>query len=53
FTTLQPGDLLLTGTPGKVPTAKEAGSLVPGQRVTATVEGIGSCVNRTVPDPLG
>jgi 2-keto-4-pentenoate hydratase/2-oxohepta-3-ene-1,7-dioic acid hydratase in catechol pathway len=39
FMTLQPGDLVLTGTPEGV------GELLPGDEVEVTVEGIGSLVN--------
>jgi acylpyruvate hydrolase len=50
FVTLQPGDLILTGTPGKAPNAGT--SLKPGSVLTTTIEGIGSTVNRTADDPL-
>jgi 2-keto-4-pentenoate hydratase/2-oxohepta-3-ene-1,7-dioic acid hydratase in catechol pathway len=39
FTTLLPGDVILTGTPEGV------GPLQPGQEVTVEVEGIGSLTN--------
>ena len=42
FTTLLPGDVILTGTPAGV------GSMEPGQRVTVTVEGIGELTNTVV-----
>ncbi len=42
FTTLLPGDVILTGTPAGV------GSMEPGQRVTVTVEGIGDLTNTVV-----
>ncbi|UFS98526.1 fumarylacetoacetate hydrolase family protein [Nocardia huaxiensis] len=47
--TLQPGDVVLTGTPGGVGAADpEQQGLVPGQRLTTTIEGIGSCENLCV-----
>ncbi|MEU6192199.1 fumarylacetoacetate hydrolase family protein [Streptomyces sp. NPDC047061] len=49
FTTLRPGDVLLTGTPGGVGAGREpAEFLTPGQVLTTTVEGIGSCHNTCV-----
>lgn len=50
--TLQPGDVVLTGTPGGVG-ASGGGSdgLTAGQTLTTTIEGIGSCVNRCVAAP--
>jgi acylpyruvate hydrolase len=48
FLTLQPGDVILTGTPGTTP---EAASLLPGQTMTTSIEGIGSAINPTVCDP--
>lgn len=48
FLTLLPGDVILTGTPRTTP---EARSLVPGQTMTTTIEGIGSAINLTVADP--
>ena len=39
FTTLLPGDVILTGTPEGV------GPMQPGQEVTVEVEGIGSLTN--------
>jgi acylpyruvate hydrolase len=48
FLTLQPGDVILTGTPG---TTAEAASLLPGQIMTTSIEGIGSAINPTVCDP--
>jgi acylpyruvate hydrolase len=48
FLTLQPGDVILTGTPGATP---EAASLLPGQIMTTSIEGIGSAINPTVCDP--
>jgi acylpyruvate hydrolase len=47
FTTLRPGDLIVTGTPSGVASAREGQPYVrDGQVVTVTVEGIGSCRNR-------
>jgi acylpyruvate hydrolase len=49
--TLQPGDLLLTGTPGGVGNARKPPVyLQPGQMLRTVIEGIGECVNRCVPD---
>ncbi|MGW7578144.1 fumarylacetoacetate hydrolase family protein [Streptomyces sp. NPDC054765] len=48
FLTLQPGDVILTGTPGTTP---DAASLVPGQTMTTSIEGIGSAINPTICDP--
>lgn len=49
FTTLRPGDLIVTGTPSGVASAREDKPyLRDGQVVTVTVEGIGSCVNKFV-----
>jgi 2-keto-4-pentenoate hydratase/2-oxohepta-3-ene-1,7-dioic acid hydratase in catechol pathway len=42
FTTLLPGDVILTGTPAGV------GSLKPGDDVTVTIDGIGTLQNRVV-----
>ncbi|SDU85671.1 2-keto-4-pentenoate hydratase/2-oxohepta-3-ene-1,7-dioic acid hydratase (catechol pathway) [Microlunatus sagamiharensis] len=44
FTTLLPGDVVLTGTPEGV------GPMLPGQEVTVTVEGIGSLTNVVASD---
>lgn len=47
--TLQPGDVVLTGTPGGVGAADpDQRGLEPGQVLTTTIEGIGSCENRCV-----
>jgi acylpyruvate hydrolase len=47
--TLQPGDVILTGTPGGVGTARTPTErLLPGQLVVTAVEGIGECRNRCV-----
>ena len=49
--TLQPGDLLLTGTPGGVGNARKPPVyLQPGQILRSVVEGVGECVNRCVPE---
>ncbi|MDX3458846.1 fumarylacetoacetate hydrolase family protein [Streptomyces sp. ME02-8801-2C] len=51
FTTLEPGDLVLTGTPGGVGAARDPKVfLKPGQVVRTVVEGIGECVNTVVED---
>lgn len=49
ITTLRPGDLVLTGTPGGVGAA-EGGTLGlrPGQVMTTSVSGIGECRNRII-----
>ncbi len=44
FTTLLPGDLILTGTPAGV------GPMEPGQSVSVTIEGIGTLTNTVVAD---
>jgi acylpyruvate hydrolase len=44
FTTLEPGDLVATGTPGGVGAARDPKVfLAPGQVVRATIEGLGEC----------
>ena len=49
--TLEPGDLLLTGTPGGVGNARKPPVyLQPGQTLRTVVEGVGECVNLCVPD---
>ncbi len=49
--TLEPGDLLLTGTPGGVGNARKPPVyLQPGQSLRTVVEGVGECVNLCVPD---
>ena len=51
FSTLVPGDLVSTGTPAGVGAGRKPPVfLAPGQVMTTTVEGIGSCVNRCVAD---
>lgn len=47
FTTLLPGDVILTGTPAGV------GRLEPGQEVSVTIDGIGTLTNTLVPAPTG
>ena len=52
--TLQPGDLLLTGTPGGVGNARQPPVyLQPGQTMRSMIEGLGECVNRCVPEQVG
>lgn len=52
FTTLRPGDLIATGTPGGVGAARVPPVFLrPGQLVRAAVDGIGECLNRCVPEP--
>ena len=51
FATLSPGDLISTGTPGGVGAGRDPQVfLEPGQVLTTAIEGIGSCVNRCVPE---
>lgn len=51
FTTLEPGDLIATGTPGGVGAGRDPQVFLrPGQVVTTTVEGIGSLENACVAD---
>jgi len=51
FTSLQPGDLIATGTPGGVGVGRDPQVFLhPGQVVRATVEGIGSVQNTCVED---
>ena len=45
FTTLLPGDVILTGTPEGV------GTMEPGQQVTVEIEGIGALTNPVAGDP--
>jgi acylpyruvate hydrolase len=50
--TLEPGDLISTGTPSGVGHARKPPVyLQPGQLVRTSVEGIGELVNRCVPEP--
>jgi acylpyruvate hydrolase len=52
--TLQPGDLLLTGTPGGVGDARTPPVyLQPGQTLRSVVEGVGECANQCVADKAG
>ena len=52
--TLQPGDLLLTGTPGGVGNARKPPVyLRPGQTMRSVIEGLGECVNRCAPEQVG
>jgi acylpyruvate hydrolase len=52
--TLQPGDLLLTGTPGGVGNARKPPVyLQPGQTMHSAIEGLGECVNRCAPEQVG
>jgi acylpyruvate hydrolase len=52
FTTLQPGDLIATGTPEGVALARPGQPyLRDGQLVTVTIEGVGSCRNRFYAEP--
>jgi acylpyruvate hydrolase len=45
--TLEPGDLILTGTPGGVGAGRDPKVFLrPGQTVRTTVEGLGELVNR-------
>jgi acylpyruvate hydrolase len=49
FTTLRPGDLIATGTPGGVGAGRDPKVFLhPGQLLETTVEGLGSCRNRLV-----
>ncbi len=51
FATLSPGDLISTGTTGGVGAGRDPQVfLEPGQVLTTAIEGIGSCVNRCVPE---
>jgi acylpyruvate hydrolase len=50
LTTLRPGDLILTGTPGGVGHARTPSRyLRPGDLLETTIDGIGSLRNRIVP----
>jgi acylpyruvate hydrolase len=54
FTTLHPGDLIATGTPGGVGAARSPKVfLQPGQVLRTVIEGIGECVNRCVAEQPG
>jgi acylpyruvate hydrolase len=51
FTTLRPGDLIATGTPGGVGAGRDPKVfLAPGQVLETAIEGIGACRNLMVPD---
>jgi acylpyruvate hydrolase len=51
FTTLQPGDLIATGTPGGVGAGRDPKVfLAPGQVLETAIEGIGACRNLMVED---
>jgi acylpyruvate hydrolase len=50
--TLEPGDVIVTGTPGGVGMARTPQRwLRPGERVTVAIEGIGALTNPVVADP--
>jgi len=50
--TLEPGDLIATGTPAGVGAARTPPVwLRPGQVVRTVVEGVGECLNRCLPEP--
>ncbi len=52
--TLQPGDLLLTGTPGGVGNARKPPVyLQPGQTMRSAIEGLGECLNLCAPEQVG
>jgi acylpyruvate hydrolase len=49
--TMEPGDVVSTGTPGGIGDARDPKvSLRPGQLVRTSIEGLGECVNECVPD---
>lgn len=48
FVTLEPGDVILTGTPGKVGDAP--GHLRAGTQLISTIEGLGSSINELITD---
>ncbi|WP_435174171.1 fumarylacetoacetate hydrolase family protein [Actinacidiphila sp. bgisy145] len=50
FLTLEPGDVVLTGTPGR--TTAAGATLEPGRRLVTAIEGLGEAVNPTAADPL-
>jgi 2-keto-4-pentenoate hydratase/2-oxohepta-3-ene-1,7-dioic acid hydratase in catechol pathway len=53
FTTLRPGDVIATGTPGGVGFARKPPVwLQPGDLIEVTVEGIGTIRNRVVAEPV-
>jgi acylpyruvate hydrolase len=52
FTTLRPGDLIATGTPGGVGAGRDPKVFLrPGQLLETTLERVGSCRNLMVADP--
>jgi acylpyruvate hydrolase len=52
FTTLRPGDVIATGTPGGVGFARKPPVwLEPGSTVEVTVEGVGTIRNKVVAEP--
>jgi acylpyruvate hydrolase len=54
FTTLHPGDLIATGTPGGVGAARSPKVfLQTGQVLRTVIEGVGECVNRCVAEQAG
>jgi acylpyruvate hydrolase len=54
FTALEPGDLILTGTPSGVGFRREPPLLLgPGDRVSVEISGVGRLENRFVADPTG
>jgi acylpyruvate hydrolase len=53
FTTLKPGDIIATGTPGGVGFARKPPVwLEPGDLIEVTVEGIGTIRNRVIAEPV-
>lgn len=53
FTTLEPGDLIATGTPGGVGAARDPKIfLQPGQTVRVAIEGLGECANTCVEEKV-
>jgi acylpyruvate hydrolase len=54
ITTLRPGDLIATGTPGGVGAARQPKVfLAPGQVLRTVIEGVGECVNTCVAEEAG
>src|SRR5699024_587563 len=54
FTTLQPGDVISTGTPSGVGVAQEPKRfLLPGEVLETTVEGVGSLKNTVINEQVG
>jgi acylpyruvate hydrolase len=52
FTTLRPGDLIATGTPGGVGAGRDPKVfLAPGQVLETAIEGIGACRNLLLAEP--